>query len=168
MERLYDLFQKAPTLGSLIDPRGIAEDLFALGFDTLKGTLDRALKKIETQTDPDRAAVGVAAQGIAVAASLMAREFTLVATNVPYLARGKQDEALRDYIERRASGGEGGPGDGVRGAVPGVLRRSQDRRARDAAELVIPRLVQGPSRAAVAAGDVGCHREARDRPRSTI
>ena len=76
----------------------MAEDLFALGFDTLKGTLDRALKKIEAQADPDRAAVGVAAQGIALAASLMAREFTLVATNVPYLARGKQAEELRDYI----------------------------------------------------------------------
>ena len=52
-----------------------------------------------TQADPDRAAVGVAAQGIALAASLMAREFTLVATNVPYLARGKQGDELRDYIE---------------------------------------------------------------------
>ena len=107
MERLYDLFQKAPTLGSLIDPRKVADDLFALGFATLKGTLDRALKKIEAQTDPDRAAVGVAAQGIATAASLMAREFTLISTNVPYLARGKQSgrttdgeaEGLRDYLE---------------------------------------------------------------------
>ena len=98
MERLYDLFAKAPTLGSLIDPRTVAEDLFALGFDTLRGTVERALKKAEAQADPDRAAVGVAAQGIAFAASLMAREFTLVATNVPYLARGKQAEALRDYI----------------------------------------------------------------------
>ncbi len=56
------------------------------------------MKKAEAQADPDRAAVGVAAQGIAFAASLMAREFTLVATNVPYLARGKQAEELRDYI----------------------------------------------------------------------
>jgi len=99
MERLYDLFQKAPTLGSLIDPRTVAEDLFAIGFTTLKGTLDRALKRIEAQTDPDRAAVGVAAQGVALAASLMSQEFTLVATNVPYLARGKQGKVLRDYIE---------------------------------------------------------------------
>ena len=97
MERLYDLFQKAPTLGSLIDPRTVTEDLFALGFATLKGTLDRALKKIETQTDPDRAAVGVAAPGIALAASLMAREFTLVATNVPYLGRGSHGSILADY-----------------------------------------------------------------------
>ncbi len=114
MERLYELFEKAPTLGSLIDPRSIGEDLFALGFDTLKGTLDRALKKTETQNDPDRAAVGVAAQGIALAASLMTREFTLVATNVPYLTRGKQagktragePEGLRDYVETHFSLGK--------------------------------------------------------------
>jgi hypothetical protein len=98
MERLYDLFRRATTLGSLIDPRNVADDLFALGFDTLKGTLDRTLKRLETESDPDRAVVGVVAQGIALAASVMAREFTLVATNVPYLARGKQSEELRDYI----------------------------------------------------------------------
>jgi hypothetical protein len=99
MERLYDLFQKAPALGSLIDPRTMGDDLFAFGFDTLKGTLDRTLKKLEAQADPDRAALGVAAQGIAMAASLMAKGFTLVATNVPYLARGKQGETLRAHIE---------------------------------------------------------------------
>src|SRR5271166_103377 len=99
MERLYDLFRKAPTLGSLIDPHTVADDLFALGFESLKGTLDRALKKNESKSDPDRAAVGVAAQGIALAASLMAREFTLVATNVPYLGkRGKVADELIDYI----------------------------------------------------------------------
>ena len=97
MERLYDLFSCAPDLGSLIDPQTVAEDLFALGFDTLKGTVDRALKKIEARDDPDRAALGVAAQGIALAASLMSRQFSLVATNVPYLARGKQTEKLREY-----------------------------------------------------------------------
>ncbi len=89
MERLYDLFQRAPDLGSLLDPRTVAEDLFALGFDTLKGTVERALKKIEARDDPDRAALGVAAQGIAMAASLMAREFTLVATNVAVLEEGQ-------------------------------------------------------------------------------
>ena len=97
MERLYDLFQQAPTLGSLLDPRTVAEDLFALGFDALKGTVERALKRIEARTTrPGRP--WRRGQGIALAASLMAREFTLVATNVPYLTRGKQAEELRDYI----------------------------------------------------------------------
>ena len=100
MERLYDLFEKAPDLGSLIDPRTVAEDLFALGFDSLKGTVERALKKIEARDDPDRAALGVAAQGIALAASLMSREFTLVATNVPYLGTGQQASRLsRSTVE---------------------------------------------------------------------
>ena len=100
MERLYDLFQSAPHLGSLINPHTVTEDLFALGFDTLKGTVERALKKIEARDDPDKVALGVAAQGIAVAASLMAREFTLVATNVPYLGRGKQHDVMKEYLER--------------------------------------------------------------------
>src|SRR5271157_2041415 len=98
MERLYDLFLRAPDLGSLLDPRTVTGDLFALGFDTLKGTVERALKKIEARDDPDRAALGVAAQGIALAASLMSREFTLVATNVPYLTRGKQGAELWRYV----------------------------------------------------------------------
>ena len=161
MERLYDLFQKAPTLGSLIDPRTVAEDLFALGFDALRGTLDRALKKIETQADPDRAAVGVAAQGIALAASLMAREFTLVATNVPYLGSRQAGRGIAGLPRRCASGGEGRPGDGVRRAVPGVLRDGRIDGARDAAELAVPWLIQGAPRADAAAGDVERGGEAR-------
>jgi len=95
---LYDEFKRAPTLGSLINPRTIAESVFFTGLDPLRGSLDRILRRAETQADPDRAAVGVAAQGIALAASLMSREFTLIATNVPYLTRGKQAECLRDYL----------------------------------------------------------------------
>ena len=37
MERLYDLFQKAPTLGSLIDPRTVADDLFSPRLRRLEG-----------------------------------------------------------------------------------------------------------------------------------
>ena len=40
---LYDEFQKAPTLGSLINPRAIAESIFQTGFAPLRGSLDRAL-----------------------------------------------------------------------------------------------------------------------------
>ena len=46
MERLYDLFQRAPDLGSLLDPRTVTEDLFSLGYETLTGTVERTLKKI--------------------------------------------------------------------------------------------------------------------------
>ena len=141
MERLYDLFRKAPTLGSLIDPRTVAEDLFALGFDTLRGTVERALKKAETQADPDRAAVGVAAQGIAMAASLMTREFTLVATNVPYLAGGKQSEELRVLHCRRVPHRQGRFGNCVCRALPRILRPWGHIGPCDPPKLVIPWLV---------------------------
>jgi hypothetical protein len=96
---LYDEFRRAPTLGSLINPRSIADSIFLTGFDPLRGTLERALRKSEVKCDPDRSAIGVAAQGIVAAASMMAREFTLVATNVPYLVRSKQSDELKVYIK---------------------------------------------------------------------
>jgi hypothetical protein len=44
--------------------------------------------------------MAVAARGIAKAAEILTCQFTLVATNVPYLGRRKQDAFLRDYCER--------------------------------------------------------------------
>ena len=55
MERLYDLFRRAPTLGSLIDPRTVAEDLFALGFDHLEG---HPRPRPEEDRGPDRSRPG--------------------------------------------------------------------------------------------------------------
>ena len=96
----------APDLGSLIDPQTVTEDLFALGFDTLKGTVERALKKIEARDDPDRAALGVAAQGIALAASLMSREFTWSRRMCRTWNAAKQAKTLGDYIEEHLSRGQ--------------------------------------------------------------
>ena len=127
----------------------------------MKGTLDRALKKTETQADPDRAAVGVAAQGIALAASLMAREFTLVATNVPYLARGKQDETLRDYLDDVHPAAKADLATAFVERCLEYLRRGWIDGSRDAAELAVPRVVQGASRVDAAAGDVERGGEAR-------
>ena len=44
--------------------------------------------------------MAVTARGLAKAAEILAGQFTLVATNVPYLGRGKQDDELKDYCER--------------------------------------------------------------------
>ena len=97
MERLYELFEKAPHLGSLIDPRRQDGDLFTARHAELDTLLKKALAK-HTQ-DADLSSVGVAAQGITAAADLLARQYTMVVTNVPYLGRGKQEEVLKDYIE---------------------------------------------------------------------
>jgi hypothetical protein len=95
---LYDLFQKAPHLGSLIDPR---TELGAVGItgslEQIQPLLTKAIAK--SSDDVELASVGVAAQGIAAAADLLARQYALVITNVPYLGRGKQEEVLKAYIE---------------------------------------------------------------------
>ena len=97
MERLYELFERAPHLGSLIDPRRQDGDLFHSRYVELDAILKKALKKYGD--DADLRSVGVAAQGITAAADLLARKYTLVVTNVPYLGRGKQGDVLKEYIE---------------------------------------------------------------------
>jgi len=98
MERLYRLFQKAAVLGSLINPRAGEGDLLVAAFHELQPLLEKALAQ-ETKDDTAHE-MAVTARGLAKAAEILAGQFTLVATNVPYLGRGKQDEVLQDYCER--------------------------------------------------------------------
>lgn len=100
LTRLYDLFVQAPTLGSLIDPAAapLQERLFSADYAEVAPLLERALAK-ERGDDPAAALLGEAATGALRALHLLARTYTLVATNVPYLARGKQDDALRTHAD---------------------------------------------------------------------
>lgn len=95
-ERLYDLFAKAPVLGSLIQPR-TEGDLIETGFADLEPLLAKVLAKSGSE---ELAEMAVTAQGLAKAAQILAQRFTLVATNVPYLGRGKQEDVLKSYCER--------------------------------------------------------------------
>ena len=93
---LHDEFQNAPMLGSLLNPakQNIQQ---IIEWDMLSVAVKKALAK--EHTDEERE-VGVAAQGLAKAATLLAGRYNLVITNVPYLARGKQSETLREYCEK--------------------------------------------------------------------
>ena len=95
MDRLHDTFNDAPLLGSLLNPaRTDAAKL--VRWDELGGALEQALK--QEQGDEWREAA-VVAQGLAKAATLLAGRYQWVVTNVPYLARGKQNERLRNFCE---------------------------------------------------------------------
>ncbi len=98
MERLYCLFQNAPVLGSLVNPRAEEGDVLAAAFHDLQPLLEKAL--LEETKDDNVHEMAVTARGLAKAAEILAGQFTLVATNVPYLGRGKQEEALQEYCER--------------------------------------------------------------------
>ena len=97
---LYDLFAKAPWLGSLIERRRAGADIFREGFGKLEPLLASILATADTG---DAREMAVAAQGMAKAAELLGKRFTLIATNVPYLGRGKQDDDLKDFINKEYS-----------------------------------------------------------------
>jgi type I restriction-modification system DNA methylase subunit len=98
MERLYRLFKDAPVLGSLINPHAAEGDLLEAAFHELQPLLEKAL---ELETKDDTAyEMAVTAQGLAKAAEILTGQFTLVATNVPYLGRGKQNDVLQSYCKQ--------------------------------------------------------------------
>jgi hypothetical protein len=102
MERLHDHFQKAPTLGSLLDPRReVGQDLFTASLDRLEEHLIETIGKDEVQRDAAATELVVAAAGMAHAVEALLARYTLVATNVPYLGRKGQDPVLSDFAARR-------------------------------------------------------------------
>ncbi len=98
MGALYDLFEKAPVLGSLINPRADKAITYGEALHELQPLLEKALEQ-ETKDDTAHE-MAVTARGLAKAAEILAGQFTLVATNVPYLGRGKQEQTLKEYSER--------------------------------------------------------------------
>lgn len=120
LENLYELFAKAPELGSLIDPKRAAQ----VGGSSTKSTRGKGTaperqapvtllhewNRVETQlhaalakTSASFDVTAIFAQhdleGTVKAADLLTRTYTFVATNVPYLSRGSHDTALRDFAD---------------------------------------------------------------------
>jgi hypothetical protein len=98
MESLHDLFSRAPVLGSLISPVNVVGNLFQAGYKTVAPLLASVLET-HSATDELRERV-IAAAGMVKAAELLAGQYTLVVTNVPYLGRLKQHELLREYCDK--------------------------------------------------------------------
>jgi hypothetical protein len=96
MRRLYSLFRDAPTLGSLIDPTRYLEKGQDVGFERVLPLIEEALQREQSDEGHELA---IAAQGVLGAFRILANRFTLVATNVPYLGRGKQDSILAEFCE---------------------------------------------------------------------
>jgi hypothetical protein len=94
---LFDHFQLAPELGSLLDPSTIKPDAFTASFEELQPVLIKALAE---ETDKDQLERGVMAAGIAKAGEILSQKYTLQITNVPYLSGGKQDITMANYCEK--------------------------------------------------------------------
>ncbi|MBQ4767326.1 N-6 DNA methylase [Pectobacterium versatile] len=88
-------FKDAPVLGSLID----VNTAYYEGRTEGKASPWQVLLDAKAATDDEAKTAEVTAQGLAVAAKLLSEKYNLVATNVPYLARGKQCDTLKDFCE---------------------------------------------------------------------
>ncbi len=89
MRMLYEHFQLAPELGSLLDPTTIKADVFTASFKDLEPVLQKAL---ENELDTEQLERGVMAAGIAKAGQLLAKKYIYQITNVPYLGKGRMPE----------------------------------------------------------------------------
>ncbi len=108
LDWMYQTFKDAPVLGSLINPRRSKAAQIAK-WSELQQLLGEALTQDQanqqSQAEGEMSALtnrleaGIVAQGLAKAAELLSGQYTWVITNVPYLARGKQHETLKDYCE---------------------------------------------------------------------
>ncbi|MFZ4625310.1 MAG: Eco57I restriction-modification methylase domain-containing protein, partial [Rhodoferax sp.] len=104
MAALYDLFQKAPELGSLIDPKAATQgDLISAQWDELAAKLDLALsvKNGEPETDASLATAEarVTALGMLHASRILNKRYHLVITNPPYLGANQQGPVIKTFCE---------------------------------------------------------------------
>lgn len=93
---MHDFFSQAPVLGSLLDPTA-SDAAKLIEWEELSQALDEALSREQGEEAHE---AGVAAQGLARAARMLAGRYHWVITNVPYLARGKQGDVLQHFCER--------------------------------------------------------------------
>lgn len=96
LDWMHDTFRDAPVLGSLLNPAK-ADASKLVQWNELSTALEQALN--QEQSDEQQEATAVA-QGLAKASTLLAGQYQWVITNVPYLARGKQSEVLREFCEK--------------------------------------------------------------------
>lgn len=95
LEWMYETFTNAPILGSLLNPNEVKATKI-IEKKELTEALNRAILK-EKSTEQNE--VGVVAQGLTKALSLLVDRYHWIITNVPYLGRGKQGEILSKYCE---------------------------------------------------------------------
>lgn len=105
MAALYALFQKAPELGSLIDPMAATRgDLLDAHWVELESRLEQALAQ---KGDEQEIEARVAAQGMVQASRILTRKYQLVITNPPYLGASQHGPVLKDFCEDHYSTAKG-------------------------------------------------------------
>ena len=110
LRALQTAFKDASVLGSLIEPDAhLRADLANPDFESISEYLSAGLAgdsmqaggvSIEARSS-EAIELTLGAKGLTAAARILSERYHLVATNVPYLARGKHGDLLRDYCQKR-------------------------------------------------------------------
>lgn len=95
LEWLQRQFKNAPVLGSLIDIKRAHYE----GKEVGKPAPWQQLLAAQAQSDEDSRDAQITAQGLAMVAQILAGNYHLVATNVPYLGRGKHCYELQTFCD---------------------------------------------------------------------
>lgn len=108
LDWMYQTFQDAPVLGSLINPRRSKAAQIAQ-WSELQQLLGEALSRENAEGQAATEAsgselnssleAGIVAQGVSKAMELLVEKYQLIATNVPYLKAGDQCVTLKAYCE---------------------------------------------------------------------
>lgn len=93
LDLLHDEFNEAPLLGSLLNPQK-SNAAKLVRWEDLTKAVEKSLQKEKTDEEQE---AGIVAYGLTKAAALLSNKYHWVITNVPYLARGKQDDRLKEY-----------------------------------------------------------------------
>jgi hypothetical protein len=93
---LHDLFRQAPLLGSLIELTG-GDLVDPTRIARLEQSIAALVEKMRG-AEPERSEGALGARGMADAAAILSRRFTLQATNVPFLSASKMFSELRGYV----------------------------------------------------------------------
>lgn len=95
---LYQQFNNAPVLGSLIDPESSLNkgSLFEQSWQDVAPLLAKALSE---DTNDDRTELAIIAKGLSKVASVLGNKYSFIATNVPYLVKLKHGSILKDFCE---------------------------------------------------------------------
>lgn len=97
LEAMQAIFKNASTLGTLINPKRIYETNL---FEKEHKCINRLLKNKMISKKYEESEISIIVKGFEKAIKLLSYKYNWIVTNPPYLSRSKQDNILRDYLER--------------------------------------------------------------------
>ena len=101
LDWMYETFESAPLLGSLINPRKSSASKI-VQWSKLDETLKKVLAK---ESEGENQEAGIVAQGLSRSASLLSDRYHWVVTNVPYKKASDLEFFLQDFLDENFPAG---------------------------------------------------------------